>query len=509
TPGNTVTNLPPLGTYNIRVGESENDACPAFVQVTINNINTQISFTYTATEASCNGNDGSLTVTSISGGVAPYEISFQGGAFEPFPGNRLYRDIDRGIKSVAIRDNAGCIFNGQGIVPSPNQVVANVYKLADPSCSGDGKDGRIQIIVDRNNTLVAPPYRFGISRELDQENIVLHPLVRDSNDDFVAYLDTLSRGTTYYVYVVSSDNSCPTQLPVTFNNGPIAVDLDIQNVGNIGCKGAFGSLTFGNVSRDTQIQFTVSIYKSGVIAPVFTKNMLNISTSAGYTIAEAEYEFMPGNYQIQISQNQSTCTNAMRSSLKDFTITEPLAALSSRVKNTEISLPDQPTGSIFIDQIRGGIWPYEAKIRLIAPLFQGQEIDRGWTVVNINPNNLEYEIMFNNLYAGKYEVVILDENNCEISREIDIDYDQSLFIPTVFTPNGDDKNETFYIRNLPETGTKLVITNRWGKTVHSVTDYQNDWRGTDLPEGIYYYTLMVTSGKKYNGWVEIWRGPKY
>jgi hypothetical protein len=49
------------------------------VEVTINNINTQIAFQYTATEASCNGNDGSLTITSISGGVANYEISFQGG----------------------------------------------------------------------------------------------------------------------------------------------------------------------------------------------------------------------------------------------------------------------------------------------------------------------------------------------------------------------------------------------------------------------------------------------
>jgi gliding motility-associated-like protein len=64
-------------------------------------------------------------------------------------------------------------------------------------------------------------------------------------------------------------------------------------------------------------------------------------------------------------------------------------------------------------------------------------------------------------------------------------------IGNVFTPNGDGKNETF---QLPAKllGSHLTVLNRWGKVVFEAVDYQNGWRGEDLPGGIYYYHLKVT-----------------
>src|SRR5690606_39812290 len=37
TSGNPVTNLPPKGTYSLRIGNQPNDPCPGLVEVTINN----------------------------------------------------------------------------------------------------------------------------------------------------------------------------------------------------------------------------------------------------------------------------------------------------------------------------------------------------------------------------------------------------------------------------------------------------------------------------------------
>lgn len=79
-----------------------------------------------------------------------------------------------------------------------------------------------------------------------------------------------------------------------------------------------------------------------------------------------------------------------------------------------------------------------------------------------------------------------------------------LFVPNIFTPNGDNSNDTFFIRNLP-TNAKLVITNRWGKQVYTSNNYQNNWTGDDATDGVYYYQLVV-DGQKYTGWVEIMRG---
>jgi len=79
-----------------------------------------------------------------------------------------------------------------------------------------------------------------------------------------------------------------------------------------------------------------------------------------------------------------------------------------------------------------------------------------------------------------------------------------LFVPNIFTPNGDNSNETFFIRNLPANA-KLVITNRWGKQVFSSTNYQNNWTGDDVTDGTYFYRLVI-EGEAFTGWVEIMRG---
>jgi gliding motility-associated-like protein len=79
-----------------------------------------------------------------------------------------------------------------------------------------------------------------------------------------------------------------------------------------------------------------------------------------------------------------------------------------------------------------------------------------------------------------------------------------LFIPNIFTPNGDGANDLLVIRNLPE-NSQIVISNRWGKEVYSSKDYKNDWNGGDISDGVYFYRLSV-AGESLTGWIEIMRG---
>jgi gliding motility-associated-like protein len=68
----------------------------------------------------------------------------------------------------------------------------------------------------------------------------------------------------------------------------------------------------------------------------------------------------------------------------------------------------------------------------------------------------------------------------------------NVTVPTLFTPNGDGKNDVFMILGLGEYAeTELIIINRWGNEVYRTKNYQNTWKGEGLNEGTYFYLLRV------------------
>lgn len=75
--------------------------------------------------------------------------------------------------------------------------------------------------------------------------------------------------------------------------------------------------------------------------------------------------------------------------------------------------------------------------------------------------------------------------------------DMQLFIPNAFTPNNDGINDRWEIRNInyfPENN--LVVLNRWGNEVYRQTNYQNEWEGSNLNEGSYFYNLNIKTCKE-------------
>ncbi|WP_316818573.1 gliding motility-associated C-terminal domain-containing protein [Pedobacter nyackensis] len=85
-----------------------------------------------------------------------------------------------------------------------------------------------------------------------------------------------------------------------------------------------------------------------------------------------------------------------------------------------------------------------------------------------------------------------------------------IIIPNVFTPNGDGLNDTFEIPGLElYEANELTILNRWGGTVYDKKGYKNDWGGSNLNDGTYYYLLKVKSAANkwevYKGYVTILR----
>ena len=82
--------------------------------------------------------------------------------------------------------------------------------------------------------------------------------------------------------------------------------------------------------------------------------------------------------------------------------------------------------------------------------------------------------------------------------------EQPLEIYNIFTPNGDTRNDFFFIKNLPA-NSALQIFNRWGGRVYESSNYNNKWDGGGVPDGTYYYILVLPNKESYHGFVEIRR----
>ena len=113
--------------------------------------------------------------------------------------------------------------------------------------------------------------------------------------------------------------------------------------------------------------------------------------------------------------------------------------------------------------------------------------------------------------TGTFQIFLtfIDLNGCDtaILHEMKVKT-INLGIPNVITPNGDNKNDKFEIREITGKNSdgkniyqkidllevylsnELVIVDRWGKKVFGQTNYNSgDWDGGNLAEGVYYYVF--------------------
>jgi gliding motility-associated-like protein len=98
---------------------------------------------------------------------------------------------------------------------------------------------------------------------------------------------------------------------------------------------------------------------------------------------------------------------------------------------------------------------------------------------------------------------LTDENGCQINLiiSVKVEDDTDIFVPTGFSPNGDQVNDRFKIfsRNPNLTIEKLNIFDRWGELIYEETNVsiasQNGWDGTfkglALNPGTFVFYLRI------------------
>ncbi len=94
--------------------------------------------------------------------------------------------------------------------------------------------------------------------------------------------------------------------------------------------------------------------------------------------------------------------------------------------------------------------------------------------------------------------VIADNQGCTSSTQVlvTVVYDPSLYVPNIFSPNGDGNNDVLYVRGQGIRDLVFVIYDRWGEKVFESTDKSYGWDGVfrdkKMNPGVFVYYVKAT-----------------
>lgn len=117
------------------------------------------------------------------------------------------------------------------------------------------------------------------------------------------------------------------------------------------------------------------------------------------------------------------------------------------------------------------------------------------TVNNLNSQTATYNSI------GSYIMVLTASNGlCSDTAMIQITIlpfqGPDIYVPNVFTPNGDNANDDFFITTQNASAIEVIILNRWGNVVHEITTLDGVWdgdvNGKQADDGVYFFKYKVS-----------------
>ncbi len=215
--GTLISNLA-AGVYTLVV--KDNVGCTFTTNATIGTVVGPSAANVTVTSAACGNANGSATVSSVTGGLGPYQYSFNGG---PFSTNNILINQLAGPKNVVVQDANGCTFTVNFNIGNTGSPSSAVSTLSNVSCFG-GSNGSFTLntiggVPNYNYTLTPGNITsgFGIFTNLTAGNYLVN--VKDA----VGCITTVSVVITQPAVLTLTPSSLP---PTCFggNNGTITAN---------------------------------------------------------------------------------------------------------------------------------------------------------------------------------------------------------------------------------------------------------------------------------------------
>jgi len=298
-----------IGTYIVQVRDGS--GCRANLNPVTLQFNVTITATVTpANPSSCTVSNGTITISNVTGGTAPYQYSI-GGAFQS--GN-VFSNLPENIYAVTIRDANGCL---QALTPvtltAPNSITAIALSATDETTC-NARNGQITVSSVTGGTA---PYQYFINGA---------PNPAGPNNNVFAGLAAGS----YTIRVVSADGCEYTSSAVI--QAACCLEATITAQANPTCKGNDGSITINATGGSGTIRYSIDGGLNFVANPVFS----------GLTA---------GTYNIIVRDD--VCQRTVGA------ITLTTVPLTATVTSTDPSGCSATNGQIVITDLTGGTAPYQ------------------------------------------------------------------------------------------------------------------------------------------------------
>jgi gliding motility-associated-like protein len=359
---------------------------------------------------------------------------------------------------------ANGISNFEVIVnPEPTFTATSNLSYCDDDLDGDDTNGVIQNIdLDSQISLL-----LGASQDPDDYEVTFHSSQANASSGNLPIASPYTNTNaveTIYVRIQHKTSSCVNDdatFEVIVNSLPKFTVTSPQII------------CLNDTPKNIAVENTAAIYSyvwqdtNG--NEVGTADNLEVTTGGNYTVTAT-------------TTNGTMCTRAETIVVKE---SNPATLLASYVTIIDEgnNIGSENNLSIVIDTLNNDLGPGNYQFAL-------KNDDQNTTTF------YQEEPVFENLEGGIYTIIVNDKNGCVPNATLQVSV---LQFPKFFTPNGDNKNDTWIIKGANKTfypNSSINIFNRYGKLVAQIPIDGKGWNGTynskKLTSDDYWYTITLT-----------------
>jgi len=512
--GATLSNLNSLfaGIYTVTLTDA--NGCSNTTSFTVQSSNAPVLSIDSLVDVNCaGGNDGSANL-SVTGGVAPYVWSWQGG----ISNSSSATGLTSGTYNVTVSDVSGCQSFIQVIISQPDPIAIQMSQPVTICIGGN-------TVISGSASGGTQPYIYAWSDGSSTAQVNVNPVVSTSyvltvtdSKGCAIVSDPLSISvfqqlnlTAAYPDSICKNTSATITLNATGGDGNYTYSWSNGQAGASNTINISGDTTLVVTLQDgcttPQQQTTISIV--AVNAPDLS---FTLPSQAGCEPFTAQFDVPPGtpsgylftwNFGDNYSSSQSSIAHTYLND-GNYNVSLTVAYPSASACSATLNFP----GAVVVHAVPQSRFIFDPPV----PTLNHPDVyftDRstgaaGWTWDFGDNSDIVRDQNTRHTYkdTGAYLVRLVVEsvNGCKDStyEAVHVTEEMQIFIPNAFTPDASGVNDYFQIYGVGFSSYEISIFDRWGKLVHYAKNNEHAWDGTDdssghpVPQGIYVYKVTIT-----------------